>query len=551
MLASPEEAYTDYLEHVVTEAGVDPVVVRATLRQLDYDDATIAVIMGEASGTAALSSSSSSTSTLTESSPSVQYSATRPRDAASGSASSVRSGMSHPLVSDARFTQPPSITHESKPPSRAPTSASSLSALGSTASAKKRDESAVLTVGVEDKAGDEADMTSVSRGSEAEPLISSAPTVNLEGDAQADATACSPHAVLRSSWGASAPFELSSLHTQLTSRERDVLSRWMREYRALLLSSAMPRQVSNARADALAKIVPLEEPFDECHPVLHTEASSESSAYESGRGERFSRGCEENGRPPRRSRHADDHRSPKGLGDDSGVSAASSTSSGGFSSDGNIFSSSSLSSSSRGRARVSRRNKDVFPRRSDSPFVHRENNNGCWRRHASSHSGAAPPDAFRHVVPKAKSALFVPTRGVRSPDRSVACVQCTSTERDCRHPYREAQDVRIIRASQSLAGETGRARSSDGVSRSRARQLDMARQTQHTSRAEPANGRRIPVMQAPVRLAVHPRSGLAGGRQTTMLPTFARTDRVALALYYRREWEKQGRRTTVAWRDAA
>lgn len=589
MLASEEEAYTDYLEHALAEAGVDPVVVRATLRQLGYDDATVAVMMGEASAGAVFSSSSSSSSSAPSQLTSVDVSVKAPspgqafsqqqqhhhqllmRDAEASVASSAPSEMSRsPLHNgdhalggaaevdvdsppDHSFVHPPSIMHESKLASLTPTSASSSASAAESEAAWKTE----ATPGVVASTQEMADRVAVGAAVAVPPRESEAATSSsflaprashqkVPEEETMRVTSALPHKCS----GNATDHNSSLRDSDFASRERDALLQWMNEYKALLLSSAMPRRASNSHLNGTpVQRRPLEEPFDESHLMPHTDASSICRTCEAeGREGVVRRSWSKQGANETRSRpHRCCH--CKKTIDDGPLSESFSSSSGGFSGDAQ---SSTSASSAPVNARVHRDAAAARAKQVRAPVVYRTSEKGCWRRHASaSHAAAAAAAAvrpFRHVVPRAKSALFVPTCDFSSPGGGGATtrVRFAVAEVECRHPYREAQDVRIVRASHGLADEMGR-----GVSQSRARELDAARQTQHTSRAAPANGRHIPVMHAPVQPSVHPQSGLAGGRQSTTLPRSARTDRVALAGFYRREWERQERRITMASRSAA
>jgi hypothetical protein len=580
MLASPEEAYTDYLEHVVTEAGVDPVIVRDTLRQLGYDNDTIAVIMGEACATLFPSSSSSSSTSssasakvMSKASSSVSSSEATQRSgmAAAKVSSSAPSEKSHLPVCGAAhapenaieggtvsasgtvFVQPPSIMHESKLVGHTPTSAS-LSCSAALQEKENTKEVEATGKSVDGQAlGKNATVTE-SRVTEA-ALCHPAPSSSSSSSGQRSSSSPSQRrsihyteSLSRSSGGMDNQLNPNSSSGDFTSADRDVLLRWMNEYKALLLSSAMPRRASASRKGPPAKKLALVEPFDERHHVLQSEADTVSSTYDEGVHEGFPRGTDVGlspTRPCRRKKYSGEADSPLSA-------TTTTTSSGGCSGSASFLSASSSSTVPANTHRQRRGQSASAHHRVGYPVVRDTGVNGCWRRRLSAHPKAAPPGPFRHVVPKAKSSLFVPTYGLMSPRRRTTSGQWAVKERDCRHPYREAQDVRIVRASQSLASEVGHGQRNDGQSQSLARQLDVARQTQHTSRAEPAGGRRIPIMHAPVQPYVHPRSGLATGRQTiTTLPPAARTDRVSLACYYRRQWEKQERRNIATSRDAA
>lgn len=559
MLTSPEEAYTDYLGHVVTDNGIDPAVVHATLRQLGYDDATIAIMMGEAEAPLSSFSSSASSAALLSKAPSssVQTSAQKVRRTphtsffSSSSSSSLappqpefsRSSIknsdidsrsaSRDAASVAGCVDPvqPAFLPErrSSQVGRTPTNSTSSSTRASfdlTAAA----------------AAHKTDVKTAARESIATPSSESSSSHTRRGSLSQGGPVRSLHEHAARPQSIDSPSCADRLGGAATAGERDVLRSWMREYNALLLSSAMPRRAVDTRRGPTCESPTLMELFDERHRVPTAEAHSVSTEEaEEAEGVRGS---------------AKGKLLPTAY---AGVSGGLSSSSSSDGCSGDVNSSTSSSISSGADAGAAHRCYDGSAEAMAHPFALRTAARAEGGRHASCLPVAASSVPFRTTIPKAASAVFVPTLeeahyshrcGAGAGARSAASARLTLADGACRHPYREAQDVRIVRASKAVVIETGRARSGRGVSQSRAREVDEARVMQRTSRAEPTTGRRIPVMQPPVQFSVGPRSELAAGGVPTTLPQSARTDRVTLAQYYRREWQRQEQRTTVASRDA-
>ncbi|CAJ1030573.1 hypothetical protein Q4I30_005550 [Leishmania utingensis] len=584
MLTSTEEAYTHYLEHQVVADGVDAAIVRATLQQMGFDEKTVAAMMGDTS-TYSLpfstnSSASSTTSTLISS-------LKKPRRASGLSATTTPSASSE-LADAAQFHRvittpaestahaaapvpaaavpvtpaPSSIVHERRCSTTdashpytfshfATGAAAGAAPPSSSTSSSTVPSSALSRTLVEGTVAGAVEEFVVERRSGAALSSWSNPELSVCGTEAKGRGAVTLLSRTSSSSLSEATVASASQHAELTAAERASLARWMHEYQALMLSSALPRRASRSCADvpslSTALLLSPEEAFDE-HPAapsavacsVRTENDECSAALQD----------ETAAQPPLRWSEAADRVSRKVEDSDSSVAG----------SDG--ATSSNCSTFIRTEGGYSPYTGELLRQDGTDAAEKTQDGGAGWvsERHYRSaaarplyraaHAAAPPPT--RRAVPKAKSPAFVPTCGICVPRCATGCIRCRFDVAQCRHPYREAQDVRIVRASHVAMTNNGEyEHRAIALSCCRARQFDAAQQTQHTARAQPTSGRRVPVMHAPIGASVQPRAGLASGRQTSTLPVKVKTDRVRLAQYYRHQWEEQERRSSASGRSAA
>ncbi|GET90342.1 hypothetical protein, conserved [Leishmania tarentolae] len=583
MLTTAEEAYTEYLERQVVEGGVDASIVRATLQQMGFDEKTVAAMMGDINDYSLpfsmTSSASSTTSTsissvkkpscasgfsVATSTPSAPSEMTNMAQLYCVVATPAESAAGTPTAYSATAAQVtpsfPSIVYESKcstgdarhlPTSLSFSSASSPSfAPPSSSTASLPSQSGTLAA---DAVAGVAEGFDVDRLSGA--VLSSRSHAELSSCMTDTRQDCAVS--LASGASAFAPCEPAAASAkapaQLTTAERTSLAGWMREFQVLMLSSALPRRASRSRANAssssTALLLPKEAKFDEFHTIP---SAAECCARTEGNecdGHDAALPDETAAQSHPRCRNAASRMSRKI--EDSGSSAAGrdeATSS-------NCFA-------------FTRTEGDHLPYCSevlcqDGAIVTEKAQNGIATPFSESlyRSAAHPlygsahttvPSPARHAVSKAKSSVFIRTCGVVVPRCATGSACCNFDAAQCRHPYREAQDVRIVRTSHVAVPNTRKySHRSIGRSFCQARQLDAAQQAQQTARAQPTSGRLVPVIHAPIGMTVQPRAGLSNGRQMSTLPVKAKTDRVRLAQYYRHQWAEQERRSSTAGRNAA
>ncbi|CAG9577811.1 conserved hypothetical protein [Leishmania major strain Friedlin] len=584
MLTSAEEAYTEYLERRVVAGGVDATIVRAALQQMGFDEKTIAAMMGDTSAySLPFSTTSSASSTTSTSISSVKKPSRASGFSAATSTPSAPSEMADtaqfhrvvttpaesaadtPTAASATTTQVtpalPSIVPESK---RSTSDANHLCTLSSPATA-------AAAGAAPPPSSSTASLSTPSRTLVADTVAGAAEAffvdrhsgAVLSSRSHAESSVCGTDAkqdcavTLASGASSPTPSEAAAAsadeHAQLTAAERTSLAQWMREYQALMLSSALPRRASHSRADATspstAPLLPRETPFDAFHALpsaaacrVRTEGDKRGSAGAALRDKGAAQLL-----PPwseaaaRVSRKVEDS--------DSCVPGSD----GATSSNGSAFARTEGEYPPYFSEVLCQDGTAVEEQAQDggaNPFSERHYRSAAQPFYRAARS--AVPSPVRRAVPKAKSTVFVPTCGIGVPRIATGCVRCNFDAAQCRHPYREAQDVRIVRASHVAVTNNGEYnRRTIAQSCCQARQVDAARQAQQTARAQPTSGRLVPVMHAPIGMTVQPRAGLASGRQMSTLPVKAKTDRVRLAQYYRHQWAEQERRSSAAGRSAA
>ncbi|KAK7195492.1 hypothetical protein NESM_000476800 [Novymonas esmeraldas] len=560
MLTSAEAAYATYLEHRVVADGVDASIVRATLQQMGFDEATVASMMGDAGAYASIfsSSSSSSSSAPCASLGRLRDEGSRMSAASSFSAPSAPSAVAAAVPTPVRHKatpasartsaspgtpEPPSIIRENGGGSSGgstalslPSATSSSSSTTSSAPVPSHVPAARTAAGHGDSASD------VERGSDGSAAArtdteSSVHETNTER--RRSRTTTSTTATLASQGWSPAPSSESTTvscaaGTELTAAEHAVLRLWAREYKALLLSSALPRRAAQHPHTHASSRVRQDSSRGTPPSAAACGAQRDTAAHADLGVERLS-ATAGLGRGPRCA--VDD--SDASVGDEDG--ATSSTSSAVAHTDGGCSAISSevpLHSGVGAVGQVRDGECDVAVRRCRRAGLQRFCRTGA----------AATPSPTRRTVPAAPSAAFIPTCGSGPQRRTVCCHRCDANAAQGRRPYREAQDIRIARAGH--AAVVARDEAWPARSLCRARQLDADLQAQHTAQALPRSGRRVPVMHDPVGPSVRPRAGLPSGRLASTLPGHARTDRVQLVQCYRHQWEHQDRRSTTATRDA-
>ncbi|CAC9507674.1 conserved hypothetical protein [Leishmania infantum JPCM5] len=579
MLTSAEEAYTEYLERRVVAGGVDAAIVRATLQQMGFDEKTIAAMMGDTSTYSLPFSTTSSASSTTSTSIS---SVKKPSRASGFSAAtstpsapsemadtaqlhrvvttSAESAADTPTAASATATQVtpalPSIIPEGK---RSNNDANQLCKSSPSATAAPPPSSSTASLSTPSRTLAAGTVAGAAEGFDADHHSGAV----LSSRSHAESSVCGTDATqdcavtLASGASSSTPSEPAAAsadeHAQLTAAERTSLARWMREYQALMLSSALPHRGSHSRADATssstAPLLPRETPFDEFHAL----PSAAACCVRTEGGERGGAGAalrDESAAQPLPPWSEAAARVPRKV-EDSGSCVAGSD--GATSSNGSAF------------ARTEGEHPPYFSEMlcqdgtivgeqaqsgGANPFSERYYRSAAQPLYRAARS--AVPSPIRRAVPKAKSSVFVPTCSIGVPRFATGCARCNFDAAQCRHPYREAQDVRIVRASHVAVTNNGEYNHRMiAQSCCQARQVDAARQAQQTARAQPTSGRLVPVMHAPIGMTIQPRAGLASGRQMSTLPVKAKTDRVRLAQYYRHQWAEQERRSSAAGRSAA
>lgn len=584
MLTSTEEAYTEYLERRMVAGGVDAALVRVTLQQMGFDEKTIAAMMGDTGAYSLPFSMTSSASSTTSTSIS---SVKRPSRASGFSAATstpsapsemgdtaqfhrvvttpVQSDADTPTAASATATQltpaPPSIVHESKNSASDANHpyTSSLSSMAAAAGAAPSPPSSTASLSAPSRTLAAGTVAGAAEGFDVDHHSGAVLSSRSHAESSVRGTDVKQDCAvtLASGTSSSTPSEPVAVsaeeHAPLTAAERNILAGWMREYHALMLSPALPRRASRSRADATSSSTALllrkETPFDEFHALpsaaaccVRNESDEHGDAgaalHDGGAAPPLQRWSEGAARVPRKV-------------EDSVSSVAGS--------DGATSSNCSAFARTEGEhppyfSEVLRQDGAIVGGKAQGgvadPFSARHYRSASQPLYRAARS--AVPSPIRRAVPKAKSSVFVPTCGIVVPRFAAGCVRCNFDVAQCRHPYREAQNVRIVRASHvAVTNNGGYNHRRIAQSCCQARQVDAARQAQQTARAQPTSGRLAPVMHAPVGMTVQPRAGLASGRQMSTLPVKAMTDRVKLAQYYRYQWEEQERRSSAAGRGAA
>ncbi|KAG5497272.1 hypothetical protein JIQ42_03756 [Leishmania sp. Namibia] len=585
MLTSAEEAYTNYLERRVVADGVDAAIVRATLHQIGLDEEMVAVMMGDRSAY----SSPFSTTSSASSNRSASISSVKKPSRASGlsaatstpSAPSEMADIGHlrlvvttpaesavptPTAAPATATrvtsEPRSAHHESKrrtsdashPCTPSPDTAAAAGAAlasssfsSSTSSPPAPPRTVVADTVAGAAKGDGVNHCSSAVLSARSSAESSVCQMGAKGDGAV---------VVASGAPSSTPSEATTASiagcAEFTAAERAILTRWMREYRALMRSSALPRRTSRSRAEvssSAALLLPPGASADEFH-AFPSAATCSVRAEDDDYGAASAILRDEIAGQPQFAQ------SKGGTGvsrkaEDSDFS--SSGSDGATSSNCSAFICTDGGHPPYSSELVLQDGTDAAVKRQNGRSSRlSEHNHPSGVRSLNRAARAAASLPTRRAVPRLKSSTFVPTCGTFVPRRATGCIRCNFDAAQCRHPYREAQDARIARASHVAVKSNGEYdHRAVGQSCCQARQLDAARQAQQTARAQPTSGRRTPVMRPLIRTLVRPRAGLGSGRQSSTLPVKAKTDRVQLAQYYRHQWELQERRSSAAERSAA
>ncbi|KAG5473739.1 hypothetical protein LSCM1_04369 [Leishmania martiniquensis] len=558
MLTSTEEAYTDYLERRVVTDGVDADIVRATLQQMGFDERTVAAMMGDMSVYCLpFSTSSSASSTAPTSISSVKKPSRASGPSAATSASSAPSEMAE--IGQFRLVASTPAESAVHTPTAAPATADPITpdtrsdlheSKHSNADASHPCKSSPVTAAAAGAAPPSSSFSSSTSSSSAPPRTIVADTV--------PEAATGDSAVVFAS-GASSPTPSRAAATsaagraELPAAERAILAQWMREYRAFILSSVLQRRTPNSRTKAPSSAAPLllppGLPVGEGHAFPHSATGSVRAVDDDCEAARAAL-CDDITAQPQLAQSEGASRVPRKAEDSesfisSSDGATSSSCSAFIRTDGEHPTSSCKLLRERGTGAAaqaqgerSRGLSERINRSGDRPPYHA--------------TRAATSSTMRRAFPRSKSPAFVPTCGIFAPRGAVGCIRCNFNAAQCRHPHREAQDLRIVGASRVAANSNDKYdRRAIARSCCQARQLDAARQVQQTARARPTSDRGVPAMHPLIGTLVRPRAGLASERQMSTLPAKAKADRVRLAQYYRDQWELQERRRSTSARSAA
>ncbi|KAG5490476.1 hypothetical protein JKF63_00596 [Porcisia hertigi] len=582
MLTSTEEVYSDYLKQRVVADGVDATIVHAALRQMGFDQTTIAVMMGEihvysSPFTTTSSASSSTFASISsvkrpslESGLSVVSHPSDPSAMADAAQFQCVISVSDQCAGDAPRVAPATAT-DSAPvlfsvdygierntgivrdayvsaPSTTATAVSFIPPAASTtepAPAPSRTVVAGAMVGAAGGFGvDSPTGAALSSPTRVELSVSRADAKEVsEAALVAPQSSPTPSEDTRAS---------AAWHEKLSAADRDILVQWMREYQMLTLSSALSQQVSCSGLDLLpsstALLLTQGAPLDEFRGIpsaAPSRARDDDVTYDEVG---VNLGDEIAAKSP--ARRSVSTAPVSGKAEDSESLVASS--------DGATPSNCSVFIRADAvyhpfREPLSKDGADVAEKaQGEGAHMFSEGRCGSAARPLCQSAYTAAPGRMRRSALKTKSSTLVPTCGMSVSRGATGCLRCNFDVAQCRHPYREAQDVRIVRVSHvAVMGNGEYDHCAIPLSCSRARELDRARQAQQTARAETMCGRCVPVMHPPIGTSVQPKAGLANGRQTSTLPDKAKTDRVRLAQYYLRQWERQERRSSTAARGAA